>query len=88
MNCIHFDKRQDEFWDKQPSVCSLYGFGSLIVTLTKAFLTSIPCSTFRGVATLSPRVMSVRVVRHTITSLGSTFETKSETKSETKKELN
>lgn len=46
---------------------------SKVQTLTKASRTSRPCSTLRGVATLSPRVIRVRVVKHTMTSLGSTW---------------
>lgn len=42
------------------------------LTLTKASRTSRPCSTLRGVETLSPLVIRVRVVRHVITSWGFT----------------
>lgn len=48
-------------------------------TLMKALRTSIPWSSLSGVDTLSPRVMSVRVVKHVITSWGSTYINKQNT---------
>lgn len=63
------------------AIVSFYSLSDLtgISTLTKASLTSRACSTLRGVATLSPRVIRVRVVKQTITSLGSTYRTQKDT---------